>query len=80
MTITDLFFRFEGRINRTQFWLAGALLLMLELALLYLLCLLNNVSFYDHITTLTPQTLLFGALTMGLLTWPNLAVGYKRLQ
>lgn len=70
MSMTELLFSFEGRINRRMYWVEGGLLLLVPIIIFALIAI-----YLDEFFGTTP---LFLELLRLLLLWPAFAISAKR--
>ena len=79
MTISQLFWEFDGRISRKLFILGSLFLLFLGGALSLLLIPLFGLSVEDFKGAQTLKLLSLSMMINALFFWPTIALGYKRM-
>ena len=79
MTISQLFWEFDGRISRKLFLLGSLFLLFLGGALSLILIPLFGLSLEDFNGTPSTKLLSVSMTVNALFFWPTIALGYKRM-
>lgn len=79
MTMSHLFWEFNGRIPRKLYILSSLFLMFFGGGLSYFLSPFFGLTLEEYLGGITLKTLSFNVIMNGLFFWPNLAIGYKRL-
>lgn len=79
MTMSQLFWEFNGRIPRKIYILSSLFLMLLGGGISYLLLPVFGLTMEEYIGEPTLKALTFNVMMNALFFWPNLAVGYKRM-